>query len=111
MSLVHDGTWRVPCYVLRVIDADTVEVDADLGWGVWKRKLAVRVANLWSPELFTKEGDAAYAWAKTVLPPGTRLTLASRWVLSFSRVVGTLTFQDGTDYAALCAGAGHGEIR
>lgn len=108
---VHDGIYRVPCNVVRVIDADTIRVDADLGWGVWKMNLDVRVDSLYSPENSTVEGKSATAWAKQLLPAGTRLTLHSRWLLSFSRVVGILYLQDGTNYAIACVTAGHGEIR
>ena len=106
--LVHDGTWRVPCLVTRVVDADTIEVNADLGWGVWKHRLAVRIDGLWSPENNTMEGKLATEWAKQTLPAGTSLTLHSRWVLTFSRVVGTLYFPDGRSYADVCVLAGHG---
>lgn len=107
---VHDGVWRLPFLVARVIDADTIAGDADLGWAVWKRNLAVRVERLWAPELGTPEGDAAAAWARAQLPPGRRLTLHSRWVLSFARVVGSLYLEDGSSYADRCAGAGHGVL-
>lgn len=107
---VHDGTWRVPFYVTRVVDADTLEGDADLGWGVWKHKLHVRVDGLASPENSTEAGKAATAWAKTLLPAGTRLTLHSRWLLTFSRVVGSLYLPDGSDYRALVVAAGHGTV-
>lgn len=108
---VFDGIWRVPCYVVRVIDADTIEVDADMGWGVWKKNLHVRIDGLWSPENSTPEGKAATAWAKETLKFGTKLTLHSRWVVTFSRVVGSLYFSDGTSYAEVCASADHGELR
>ena len=109
--ITHDGIWRVPCLVSRVVDADTVEVDADLGWGVWKRALAVRLDGLLSPENGTAEGKAATAWAKTLLPAGLRLTLHSRWALTFNRVVGSLYLPDGASYTLLCVQAGHGMVR
>lgn len=111
MTVVHDGVWRVPCLVGRVVDADTIEVDADLGWGVWKHRMSVRVDGLWSPENSTPEGKAATAWAKALLPSGTRLTLHSRWLLTFARVVGSLYLPDGSSYADVCVSAGHGELR
>ena len=105
---LHSGVWRVPCIVTRVIDADTIEVDADLGWGVWKRQMSVRLDGLWAPENSTPEGKAATGWARTLLPVGTRLTLHSRWLLTFARVVGSLYLPDGTNYADACTASGHG---
>lgn len=108
VSNVHTGTWVVPCRTVRVLDADTVRVDADLGWGVWKRQLDVRVDGLWSPETTTVEGKLATEWAKQLLPVGSAVTLHSRWVLTFARVVGSLFLPDGSSYAALAVAAGHG---
>ena len=110
MTNVHTGTWIVPCHVVRVLDADTIRVDADLGWGIWKRNLDVRVDDLWSPENTTVEGKLATEWAKTLLPVGSALTLHSRWVLTFARVVGSLFLPDGSNYADLVVAAGHGTV-
>ena len=95
---------------MRVIDADTIRVDADLGWGVWKRNLDVRVDGLWAPENTTVEGRLATEWARGLLPAGARVTLHSRWLLTFSRVVGSLFLPDGTNYAELAVANGHGQI-
>ena len=111
--MIHDGqTWVVPCWVVRVLDADTIEVEADLGWHVMKRRLQVRLDRLYCPELGTSEGEAAKRWAQDTLPIGLRMTLVSRWVPTFTRVVGSLYFYpDGSDYARACAAAGHGTLR
>jgi hypothetical protein len=37
--------------------------------------------------------------------------LHSRWVLTFSRVVGSLFYQDGRSYADVCVADGHGTLR
>lgn len=117
-TVVHDGIWRVPFYVVRVLDADTVRGDADLGFGTWrlswaagrerKPPLDIRINGLYSPERGTPEGEAAYAWALTVLPVGLKLTLHSIFKLTFARYVGDLYFDDGTLYADACVLAGHG---
>lgn len=44
--------------IVRVIDGDTVVADVDLGFGVWLRGLALRLAGLNTPEL---HGAAAAA--------------------------------------------------
>lgn len=114
MSNLHDGIWRIPCFVVRVKDADTIVVDGDLGWGVWKKNLAVRIDGLWSPENSTPEGKVATEFAKSILPIGTRVTLHSRWVISFERVVGSLYLMykmNEKEYASIIVENGYGEIR
>lgn len=111
MSNVHSGVWVLPFVVSKVLDADTIRGEADLGWGIWKRSLDVRVNTLWAPENRTPEGKAATAWAKGMLPVGTVLTLHSMWVETFARVVGSLYLADGSNWTDLVVAAGHGEIR
>ena len=36
--------------MLRIVDGDTVDVDIDLGFGVWLRKERVRMMNIDTPE-------------------------------------------------------------
>ena len=38
------------CRIDRVIDGDTVDVDIDLGFGVWMRKERVRILGIDTPE-------------------------------------------------------------
>ena len=38
------------CTVVRIIDGDTVDVDIDLGFGVWMRKERVRMFGIDTPE-------------------------------------------------------------
>ena len=43
------------CKVSRVIDGDTVDVDIDLGFGVWLHKERVRVLGIDTPESRTRD--------------------------------------------------------
>ena len=43
------------CKVLRVVDGDTVDVDIDLGFGVWMHKERVRIMGIDTPESRTKD--------------------------------------------------------
>jgi micrococcal nuclease len=43
------------CTVLRVVDGDTVDVDIDLGFGVWIRKERVRIMGIDTPESRTRD--------------------------------------------------------
>ena len=41
--------------ILRVVDGDTVDVDIDLGFGVWLRKERVRMMGIDTPESRTRD--------------------------------------------------------
>ena len=43
------------CKVVKVVDGDTVDVDIDLGFGVWLRKQRVRLVGIDTPESRTKD--------------------------------------------------------
>ena len=61
------------CNVTRVIDGDTVDVDIDLGFGIWLRGERVRIMGIDTPESRTRDlvekkfGLAAKARLKTLL--------------------------------------------
>ena len=38
------------CKILRVVDGDTVDVDIDLGFGVWMHKERIRLHGIDTPE-------------------------------------------------------------
>mgnify|MGYP003151768798 FL=1 len=43
------------CNVVRVIDGDTVDVDIDLGFGIWRKKERVRLLGIDTPESRTRD--------------------------------------------------------
>ena len=43
------------CSVVKVIDGDTVDVDIDLGFGVWLRKERIRLRGIDTPESRTRD--------------------------------------------------------
>ncbi len=43
------------CTILRVVDGDTVDVDIDLGFGVWMRKQCIRCYGIDTPESRTRD--------------------------------------------------------
>lgn len=102
-------TWTVPATVVRVIDADTVVVDLDLGWRVYRNREHIRVAGINAPERGTTEGQAATQWASKKLPAGSRVWVESQAKPSFERTVGRVLLHaaDGwSDYAAEAVHAG-----
>ncbi|MBR19853.1 MAG: nuclease [Euryarchaeota archaeon] len=62
--------------ILRVVDGDTVDVDIDLGFGVWMHKERVRMMGIDTPESRTRDkvekkfGLASKARLKELLPTG-----------------------------------------
>ena len=68
--------YEYKCKVLRVVDGDTVDVDIDLGFGVWMHKERVRMMGIDTPESRTRDkvektfGLASKARLKELLPVG-----------------------------------------
>ena len=64
------------CQILRVVDGDTVDIDIDLGFGVWMRKQRVRLYGVDTPESRTRDleekkfGMMAKKYVKGHLPVG-----------------------------------------
>lgn len=109
--------WEVPAGVVRVIDGDTILVEADLGWHV-AIKTAVRVDGINAPELKTPEGLAAKKYAQGLLPVGTPVSLLSKELLGafdkYGRVLADLLYAPSADpksaegsFARAMIAAGH----
>ena len=45
------------CKILRVVDGDTVDVDIDLGFGIWMHKERVRLLGIDTPESRTRDKE------------------------------------------------------
>ena len=64
------------CKILRIIDGDTVDVDIDLGFGIWMHKERVRMMGIDTPESRTRDkvektfGLASKDRLKELLPIG-----------------------------------------
>ena len=67
--------------ILRVVDGDTVDVDIDLGFGVWMHKERVRMMGIDTPESRTRDkvekkfGLASKEYVKAFLPIGSMQVL------------------------------------
>ena len=48
--------YEYKCEIVRVVDGDTVDVDIDLGFGVWMRNERVRLHGIDTPESRTRDG-------------------------------------------------------
>ncbi len=47
--------WTYKAEVVRVIDGDTIIVDIDLGFDMWLRSQSIRLANIDTPEVRTRD--------------------------------------------------------
>ena len=71
------------CTILRVVDGDTVDVDIDLGFGVWMRKQRIRLYGIDTPESRTRDkeekkfGLLAKYYVERFLPVGSNATLVT----------------------------------
>ena len=67
--------WTYRCKLRRVVDGDTVDVDIDLGFGIWQMNERVRIMGIDTPESRTRNkvekkfGLAAKAKLKSLLGP------------------------------------------
>lgn len=81
--------------VTRVVDGDTVDVDIDLGFGVWLRGERVRLMGIDTPESRTRDleekfyGKCSKKFLKDYLKSGT-VTLVSHGKGKFGRILGEL---------------------
>ena len=102
---------------VRVIDGDTVDVDIDLGFGIWQKNERVRIMGIDTPESRTRDkiekkfGLAAKAKLKSILGKDTVLkTTINKKGLDmkgkFGRVLGDF-LQDDKSVAKTMCETGH----
>ena len=71
------------CTIVKVVDGDTVDVDIDIGFGVWLKKQRIRFYGIDTPESRTRDleekkyGLAAKAFVEFYLPVGSIRTLTT----------------------------------
>ena len=99
--------YEYKCKILRVVDGDTVDVDIDLGFGVWMHKERVRMMGIDTPESRTRDkvekafGLASKARLKELLPIGSMQVLKTEIDKSgedkkgkFGRILGDFIVND-----------------
>ena len=90
------------CKIDRVVDGDTVDVDIDLGFGIWLRKERVRLYGIDTPESRTRDleekkyGLTAKSFVQDLLPVGSMQTLRTRKddKGKFGRILGEFVVYD-----------------
>lgn len=87
--------------VVRVVDGDTVDVDIDLGFGVWLKKERVRLYGIDTPESRTRDkeekkfGLMAKEYLKASLKKGTPILKTHKdGKGKFGRILGELLYID-----------------
>ena len=103
--------------VVRVIDGDTVDVDIDLGFGIWLRKERVRIMGIDTPESRTRDkvekkfGLASKAKLKQLLKDGAIKTQVSKkgedMKGKFGRILGDFILDDGRKVTEVLIDEGH----
>ena len=90
------------CKILRIVDGDTVDVDIDLGFGVWIHKERVRLYGIDTPESRTKDleekkyGLLAKEQIQAFMPVGSMQTLVTvkDKTGKFGRILGKFLIHD-----------------
>ena len=90
--------------IAKVVDGDTVDVDIDLGFGVWMKKQRIRLYGIDTPESRTRDleekkyGLMAKQFVLDHLPIGSTQTLRTRkdGVGKYGRILGEFVVGDTT---------------
>ena len=96
------SVYEYSCKIVRVVDGDTVDVDIDLGFGVWMHNERVRLHGIDTPESRTRDleekkfGLLAKDQVKHFLPEGSIQTLVTvkDKVGKFGRILGKFKIED-----------------
>ena len=88
--------YEYKCKIVKIIDGDTVDVDIDLGFGVWLHKERIRLYGIDTPESRTRDLDEkvyglkAKELVETLMPVGSIQTLITEKDKSgkFGRILG-----------------------
>lgn len=104
MTTAPSFTYRA--VVENVVDADTIDVNLDLGMRVHFRT-RLRVAHIDAPERYTTEGRAAADFVRALLPVDTEVTVTTYKPDKYGRALADIQLPDDTDLATLLLEHGH----
>ena len=102
MDVERVSVYEYKCKIVRVVDGDTVDVDIDLGFGVWMHKERIRLHGIDTPESRTRDleekkyGLLAKEQIRFFLPEGSMQTLVtvSDKAGKFGRILGKFKIFD-----------------
>ena len=109
--------YEYKCKIIKVVDGDTVDVDLDLGFGVWLRNERVRIMGIDTPESRTSDkvekvfGLAAKARLSSLLGEDaileTQVKHGENMKGKFGRILGNFTTANGEHCADVLLREGH----
>ena len=90
------------CKIVRVVDGDTVDVDIDLGFGIWRHKERIRLHGIDTPESRTRDlvekkfGFQSKEMVDSYLPVGSnqKLVTVKDGAGKFGRILGKFKIYD-----------------
>jgi micrococcal nuclease len=94
------------CKIVRVVDGDTIDVDVDLGWSIWRCGERIRLYGIDTPECRTRDaeekaaGILAKEFVEEALHVGETYTLTTKEKGKFGRYLGTIYLTDDTSINA-----------
>ena len=110
--------YKYRCIIVRVVDGDTVDVDIDLGFGIWLKKQRIRLFGVDTPESRTrdkkekKRGLASKARLKELIKEGKNEFIVETMIDKkgkYGRLLGELFNRSGvgTSYNKTLVKEGH----
>ena len=90
--------------LLRVVDADTIRADIDMGFRAWLHDATLRLLRINAPEMNTQEGKDAAVWLAQYLMGG-KLIATTYKGDSFGRWLAEIT-KDGENVSDALVAAG-----
>ena len=94
--------YEYKCRINRVVDGDTIDVDIDLGFGVWLYNERVRILGIDAPETRTRDleekeqGLKSKEYVQSLLPFGSEQILLSKdFKGKFGRILGDFVVYQG----------------
>lgn len=102
---MNANRYEYNCVIRRVVDGDTVDVDIDLGFGVWLNNQRIRLCGVDAPETRTRDlveklfGYHTTEFVESTLPVNSRQLLISReFQGKYGRILGDfLVYDSRTD--------------
>jgi micrococcal nuclease len=82
--------------ILRVVDADTLDMEVDMGFHVTSRQ-RFRLARIDAPEMKTAEGKAAKARVETLLAEAASCVISTEKGDSFGRWIAEVVLPSGVN--------------
>ncbi|MBU0469685.1 MAG: thermonuclease family protein [Candidatus Omnitrophica bacterium] len=89
----YDEIYTFKAYVEKVIDADTLWVNIDCGFGFWSHQ-KLRLRGIDAPEIDTKEGQKAKRFVESCLKPGYFIVVKTYKSDKFDRYLTDIFYSD-----------------